>query len=264
MKIELTYPLTVRFSSAMEDFLADSSIFLRFRRDTRHVIPLGTELRFTGPIYAEPEATFSHGGFWGSGAFSYSLSNLTQDTELGRYCSVAPGTEITGAEHPLDYISTHPFTCAQQFTDLYMRDYGEAPDPGPFEIDRGPVRVGNDVWIAQRVLIRRGVTIGDGAVIAAGSVVVKDVPPFAVVGGVPARVLRYRFPDALIERIQRVAWWQYHVADFAGLDVTNPERFVDGVEERVAAGTIAPFTPPWLNLPLMFSMLSPEFAPANA
>jgi hypothetical protein len=93
---------------------------------------------------------------------------------------------------------------------------------------------------------------------------VKDVPPFAVVGGVPARVLRCRFPDTLIERIQRVAWWQYHVADFAGLDVANPERFLDGIEERVAAGTIAPFTPPWFNLPLMFSMLSPDFAPPSA
>jgi len=264
MKIELTYPVTVRFNLQMEEFLAQTPIFLRFPRDNRGVIPQGTALTFQCPVYVEPEAMFSHGAFWGAGAFSYCHSRLPQETELGRYCSVAPGSEVLGWEHPLDHISTHPFTHAQDFTEAYARVYGQAPDPAPFVRNRGAVHVGNDVWIAQRVSIRRGVRIGDGAVIAAGAVVVQDVPPFAIVGGVPARVLRYRFPDALIERIQRIAWWQYHVADFAGLDTANPERFLDGVEERVAAGSIAPYTPPWINLALMFSMLSPDFQPPLA
>jgi acetyltransferase-like isoleucine patch superfamily enzyme len=261
MKVELNYPVTVRFNFAMEDFLAEVPIYLRFPRTTVGVLPQGTELTFRCPVYVEPDAIFSHCAFWGSGAFSYCHSVLPQDVEIGRYCSIAVGCEVMGLEHPLDHISTHLFTHTRYYTDAYASEYGQAPDPSSYENDRGPVRIGNDVWIAQRALIRRGVTIGDGAVIAAGAVVVNDVPPFAIVGGAPARVLRYRFPDAMIERIQRVAWWQYHVTEFAGLDVANPERFLDGIEERVAAGGLVPFTPPWLNLPLMFSMLDPRFSP---
>jgi virginiamycin A acetyltransferase len=255
MNVELRYPFTVRFNLMMLEFLKKTPIFLALHRISEGVIQQGHPLTFHCPIFVEPEATLSHGGFWGSGAFSYCRSNLHQDLEIGRYCSIATGCEITDPEHPLDFISTHPFTHLGDWSE-YAQTYGSAPDPAPFERDRGPVRIGNDVWIAQRVLIRRGVTIGDGAVVAAGAVVINDVPPFAIVGGVPARVLRYRFPDPVIERIRRVAWWQYHVSDFAGLDVADPERFLDGIEARVAAGAIAPYSPSWYNIPLIFSVLA--------
>jgi hypothetical protein len=163
--------------------------------------------------------------------------------------------QITGYEHPIDHISTHVFTHQHSYTDAIARVHGSAPDPVPFERSRGPVRIGNDVWIGQRVTIRRGVRIGDGAVIAAGSVVVKDVPPFAIVGGVPARVLRYRFSESLIERIQRVRWWDFHVADFAGLDASDPERFLDGLEEQIALG-LERYMPTRFNIPLTFSVLA--------
>jgi len=103
MKIELTYPVTVRFNVQMEEFLAQAPIFLRFPRDNRGVIPLGTDLTFQCPVYVEPEVMFSHGAFWGAGAFSYCHSRLPQETELGRYCSVAPGSEVLGWEHPLEH-----------------------------------------------------------------------------------------------------------------------------------------------------------------
>lgn len=133
---------------------------------------------------------------------------------------------------------------------------GRAPTPAPFAPEGGPVTIGNDVWIGQNVLIQQGVTIGDGAVIAAGAVVTKDVPPFAMVGGTPARIIRYRFPDSLIARIRRVGWWDYHVADFAGLDVADPARFLDGLEARIAADEIAPYRPEKIDLPAVFAALA--------
>lgn len=257
MDAELTYPFTVHFNEAMLLFLKRERIYLGFHNQIEGVIAGGQAITFTHPIYVEPEAAMPRGSFWSSGAFSYcqSTSYVDQDTQVGRYSSIAAEVQITGYEHPLGHISTHPFTQAAYFTDAIARVHGCAPDPVPFERSRGPVRIGNDVWIGQRATLRRGVTIGDGAVIAAGAVVVNDVPPFAIVGGVPARVLRFRFPEALIERIQRLRWWDYHVADFAGFDSGDPERFLDGLEQRIAEG-LEPYAPTRFNIPLIFSILA--------
>lgn len=257
MNYELTYPFSVRFNEAMLVFLLRERIYLAFPNQIEGMIERGHVVHFEHPIYVEPEASMPPGHFWSSGAFSYCRSTdlVDQDTQVGRYCSIATEVQITGYEHPADHISTHLFTHRHPFNDSIAQIHGRAPDPVPFERDRGPVRIGNDVWIGQRVTIRRGVTIGDGAIIAAGAVVVNDVPPFAVVGGVPARVLRYRFPEKTIERIQRVRWWDYHVADFAGLDASDPDRFLDGLEERVAQG-LERYAPTRFNLPIVFSVLA--------
>jgi virginiamycin A acetyltransferase len=251
------YPFTVTFNERMLRFFREQKVYLGFFLQIDGMIPMGMPLRFERPIYVEPEATMSHGHFWSSGAFSYSRSPLPPETEIGRYCSIASGVEVVGHEHPQDWISSHIFVNSPLLAEQLARDYGRAPDWQDFPLwDRGPVRIGNDVWIGQGVMIRRGVTIGDGAIIASGAAVMADVPPYAIVGGVPAKVMRYRFPEPLIERLQRVGWWDYNCADFGGLDVRNPEAFLDGLEARIAAGTIEAHTPPWLNIPLILSMLA--------
>jgi hypothetical protein len=108
--------------------------------------------------------------------------------------------------------------------------------------------IGNDVWIGTQAWIKDGVTIGDGAIIAAHAVVTHDVPPYAIVGGSPARIIRYRFPDAMIERLLAVRWWDYAILDFGGFDVRDVETCVGDLEDSIAAGALIPYEPGFVNL----------------
>src|SRR5262249_23532283 len=93
------------------------------------------------------------------------------------------------------------------------------------------VTVGNDVWTGHNVNVTAGVNVGDGVIIAAGSVVTKDVPPYAIVAGVPAVVKRYRFPEKTIERLLRVRWWDLELSQLSGLPFRDIERCLDMIEE---------------------------------
>ena len=151
-----------------------------------------------------------------------------RNVRLGRYCSVADDVIICPDEHRVDTVSSHPMM------------------GGGMAAPRGKVTIGNDVWIASHAVILQGVTIGDGAVVAAGAVVTKDVPPYAIVGGVPAKVLRYRFPQKLIDRFLACRWWQYDVRE-AGYPQDNPEAFLDAVERDAASGKLRPLEATWIN-----------------
>lgn len=196
-----------------------------------------------------------------SGGFSYSHSKLRAARSIGRYCSLSWNVVFGGAEHPTTWISTSGFSYNPGFI---WADFCKATGED-FKVHklkregtkRGPITIGNDVWIGQGALLRAGVTIGDGAVIGANTVVTKDVAPFTIVAGNPARVIRQRFGDALIERIQRVRWWQYKFTDFNGLTLEEPERFLDELEERIARDGIQPYQPAILTGAELGAMLTP-------
>jgi len=153
-----------------------------------------------------------------------------------------------GVDHPMHTISTHTFTFRQKFADEILRDFGSAPTP--IDFPESPIRavIGNDVWIGQNALIRRGVRIGDGAVVAGGAVVTKNVPPYAVVAGSPARIVKYRFDEKTIERLREAAWWQFHIKDFSGLPVDDPIAFVNLLEEKEWKREVTRYHPPKLAL----------------
>jgi len=118
---------------------------------------------------------------------------------IGRYCSIGPEVLIlAGGGHRTDLPSTYPFR-KKFHPGAENRDV----------VSKGAVVIGHDVWIGARALILSGVTIGHGAVIAGGSVVVKDIPPYVVAGGNPAKVLRQRLPEAQIEAMMKIRWWDW-------------------------------------------------------
>jgi acetyltransferase-like isoleucine patch superfamily enzyme len=123
------------------------------------------------------------------------------NAKIGSFCSIAGDVKIGGAMHPTNWVSTSPIFYEGLNTGL-RKKFSNHP------IKKEKVtRIGSDVWIGNNVLIKQGITIGNGSIIGMGSVVTKDVPPFAIVGGVPAKVIRYRFNDTIIEELSKSEWW---------------------------------------------------------
>jgi acetyltransferase-like isoleucine patch superfamily enzyme len=122
--------------------------------------------------------------------------------DLGPFCSVAWDVTIGATSHPLDRASTHAFA--------YRRAVGAIAEDAP--IDRPRARLGPDVWVGTHVVVLPGVEIGAGAVLGAGSVVARDVRPYAIVAGAPARELRRRVPEETVERLLALAWWDWPLA----------------------------------------------------
>ncbi len=124
---------------------------------------------------------------------------------IGRFCSIACGAKFlfNSANHAMGSLSTYPFPLFFQEWGLEKSRVAEAWD------NKGDIVVGSDVWIGYEAVILAGVTIGDGAVIGARAVVTKDVPPYTIVGGVPARAIRRRFPEETVEELLRLKWWDW-------------------------------------------------------
>lgn len=124
--------------------------------------------------------------------------------EIGSFCSIALGVKIIiGGAHRMDWVCSYPFPAFFSHVDQ-TKNY--APS-------KGGTKIGNDVWIGMDALILAGISVGDGAVIGAGSVVTKDVPPYAIVGGNPAKIIRYRFDKETIEALLKIRWWEWDIEE---------------------------------------------------
>jgi virginiamycin A acetyltransferase len=125
---------------------------------------------------------------------------------IGKFCALAKGVKfiMNGANHKISGFSTYPFQIFGNGWEKVM------PQPGDLPY-RGDTVVGNDVWIGYDALIMPGVKIGDGAIVATRSVVVSDVPPYTIVGGNPAKVIKQRFPDDTVAALLEIAWWHWDI-----------------------------------------------------
>jgi phosphonate metabolism protein (transferase hexapeptide repeat family) len=155
-------------------------------------------------------------------------------TTFGKFCSIAAMTRINPGNHPMDRASQSHFTYRAS---SYFP--GALDEESFFAWRRAhPVTIGHDVWVGHGAIILPGRTIGTGAVVAAGAVVTKDVAPYTIVGGNPARLIRRRFPAATAERVRRLAWWDWDherlqaaLPDFRQLSI---ERFLEKYEPGLA------------------------------
>lgn len=141
--------------------------------------------------------------------------------DIGSFVSIANGVIVGGGMHPVDWVSMSPVFYAGR--DSVKTKFSE------FERDK-PQRtsIGHDVWIGRNVIIKQGVTIGTGAVVGMGSVVTRDVEPYAIVGGVPARLIRYRFDELTVSQLIQSQWWMLEeskLREYAE-DIRNPESFL--------------------------------------
>lgn len=162
-------------------------------------------------VSVQPRCSLNHVDL---GRFSYvAREAYLNEVSIGSFASIGPQTLLGTGEHPVNFISTAPvfYSTRRQCGNSFARQDHFA--------ERKKISLGHDVWIGARVFVRDGVTIGDGAIVAAGSVVSADVPPYAIVGGVPAKLIRMRFTDEQVKRLLDLKWWNW---DEARLRATQP------------------------------------------
>jgi acetyltransferase-like isoleucine patch superfamily enzyme len=164
---------------------------------------------------------------------------------IGRYCQSGLGAQVGIGGHPTDWLSTHFFQ--------YRDHFSPFPKDDPHKLfgafaEHKPTTIGSDAWIGANAVVLSGVKIGEGAIVAAGAVVTDDVPPYAIVGGVPAKLIRYRFPPDLIERLLAVRWWEFANADLARLPFNDVPRCLDLIEERAARGEMRRVPPSYIEI----------------
>ncbi len=167
---------------------------------------------------------------------------------IGRYCSIAPDVVLGANEHAMEWMSTsslleNPNLYGwSSIVDLVGRTACNVQGY-PFEGSIRPISIGHDVWIGRGAFIKGGVSIGDGAVIAAKSVVVKDVPAYAVVGGNPARQIRDRFEEKIVCQLKDLCWWQYSIFDLMSASPNNLPLAIDQIRSAINSGQLKPYAP---------------------
>lgn len=174
------------------------AILKRFNKDTFK------KYREGGRFISEYHYGFSVGKYsYGYEQF-WEGNNLKRNLkQIGAFCSIARNVLIPDGNHQLSYISTNPF--------LFNKGFGFLPED--LNISQNfkcqNIIIGNDVWIGQNVILMPGIVIGDGAVIGAGTIVTKSIPPYAIVAGVPGKIIRYRFNQDQINHLLQSKWWEW-------------------------------------------------------
>lgn len=164
------------------------------------------------------------------GRYSYFSGGCISKAVIGSFTSIGPNVVIGGlGKHPIDWMSTHPvfYSTLGQVSNSFAKE-------NHFD-EYANVQIGSDVWIGANVLILDGVSISDGAIIAAGSVVVKDVMPYEIVGGVPAKSIRFRFDPSTINELILLKWWEFDDNDLSSKAAIfrqkNPEIFINALKK---------------------------------
>ncbi len=198
-----------------------------FKRVLRGTSILNSEISKTARVYSG--STFYNSKL---GRYSYvGYDSEVINCEIGAFCSIANGFIAGGAKHPIEWVSTSPV--------FYNVGSGTGRHLGHLPMEKtSKTIIENDVWIGNRAIIMQGVKIGTGAVIGAGAVVTKNVPPYAVVAGCPAKVIRFRFDEETIVRLLASEWWLLpddKLKDLAKY-MDQPRMFLSALQKTVMGG----------------------------
>lgn len=178
------------------------------------------------------------------GAYSHLNGGFIKDVSIGRYCSIARDVQIGHGFHPDNWLSVNPIQYFPNYRNWRSFSGKMQSDFVHSEFNWSKhTTIGNDVWIGNHVIIKDGVNIGDRAIIGAGSIVTKDVEPYSVVAGNPAKIIRYRFDHKVIEALQNIEWWKYDIYDFMGFDFSNIKQSIQKLEYLIAEKILVEFHP---------------------
>ena len=194
--------------------------------------------RFWGSI--EPPTRISESRIFhdfSMGAFSYISGGFFYHSHIGRYCSFANQIHMGQGNHPMNWLSTHPFQYQKAIFNVnkhfeFYQEYNEDKElniVAPKELKPSKTIVGNDCWIGTGAYIKNGVTIGSGAVVGARSVVTKDLPPYSISVGSPAKIIKYRFSDSIIHKLMEIEWWHYAPWQLRHVDFSNIEIAIEQI-----------------------------------
>ncbi|HEF1256584.1 TPA: CatB-related O-acetyltransferase [Campylobacter coli] len=199
------------------------------------------------------------------GSFSFSGSFLPYYTKVGRYCSIANGVTTFGFQHPIDRISTASFTYEANHSFINNACQNRINKIFPI-VNHKPsssirhLIIQDDVWIGKDVLLKQGITLGTGCIIGQRAVVTKDIPPYAIVAGIPAKIIKYRFNEKTIERLLKLQWWKYHFADFHDIDLNlEITHYLDLLEEKITKKSISYHNPKKLYFKDILKLKSKKF-----
>ena len=181
---------------------------------------------FEKPSKVEARSTVINSSF---GRYSYCGYGCTIiNCTIGRFCSIADHVVIGLSNHPLDWIST---SCA-----FYHGKDSIPKDLAQLDFDTSPRKtvIGNDVWIGMNAMIKPGIKINNGAVVGMGAVVTKDVPAYTIVAGNPARIIKTRFNDDIINRLEKSKWWELDLKKISNIShlINDPIAFLDEIERE--------------------------------
>jgi len=178
------------------------------------------------PIYIEGQTTIRENSFIGSFTLINEDTTIHVGTNIGRYCSIGKKSEIGVPKHAMERLSSSvvSYHLKKRFP-AYSSDFKQVE----FEVYEN-TNIGNDVWIGSLVGVKTGVNIGDGAVVGMGAIVTKDVPPYAIVTGVPATITRYRFDKQTIEKLLELKWWNLDYKLLRDIDFDDINKAIEQLE----------------------------------
>lgn len=228
--------MKIIFSKKISETFKSNNIFISPSMEYDRLI--GKQVNISETFNAEPFVSYNNGGnFVSMGSYSYFNTTVPANDlnmSVGRYCSISNGLSVLGLNHPINRFTSSSISYDHRSNlcrnIINNANFTQLPYVNNKKDKK--ITIKNDVWIGANVTLSRGITIGDGAVVAAGSFVTKDVPPYAIVGGNPAKIIKFRFSFDIIQELLSIKWWNYNFIDFNINADCKIEDFIEHIKDN--------------------------------